>query len=85
MARFAVVRAGKVENIVELNDPAGWPAPTGATLVAVADQAEPGGTYDGQKFSRAPAPASNPRRAEYAAAVSLADKVDVLARTLGLA
>lgn len=58
--RFAIVRGQNVENVVELRAGdlgAKWNPPAGTVAVPADAHAEPGGTYDGGAFTRAPAPA----------------------------
>lgn len=55
MTRMAVVNSGVVENVIELEEGADWEAPQGVELVPdLTGDAEPGGTWNGSVFSRAP-------------------------------
>lgn len=45
---------GRVDNIIVYNDEGSWSPPSGFELVDVANLAEPGGSWDGAKFTAAP-------------------------------
>ena len=58
--RYALVDGNQtVVNVIELEDVDAWTAPEGCTLVA-SETAEPGGAYDGDGFTPAPASPAAP-------------------------
>lgn len=62
MTRYAVIRSGVVENVVDLAPGAKWAPPEGTSLVAH-DRAGPGWLYDGSAFAAPVVPeAEAPRR-----------------------
>lgn len=47
--RYALVKAGRVVNVIELDDPEAWPCPAGHELIESLS-ASPGQTWDGKEF-----------------------------------
>ena len=56
MARYALIitATGAVDNVIEYDGVSPFNPPTGQELRVATDDAEPGGTWDGSKFVRAP-------------------------------
>jgi hypothetical protein len=56
MARYALIitATGAVENVIEYDGSAPFTPPTGQELRVATDDAEPGGTWNGSAFVRAP-------------------------------
>ena len=56
MGRYALIitSSGKVDNVIEYDGVSPFNPPTGQELRVATDDAEPGGTWDGSKFVRAP-------------------------------
>tara|TARA_R110000744_G_scaffold48174_3_gene105541 strand:+ start:105 stop:482 length:378 start_codon:yes stop_codon:yes gene_type:complete len=57
MARYALIitATGAVDNVIEYDGSAPFTPPTGQELRVATDDAEPGGTWNGSAFVRAPA------------------------------
>ena len=57
MARYAwiITASGAVDNVIEYDGSAPFTPPTGQELRVATDDAEPGGTWNGSAFVRAPA------------------------------
>jgi len=57
MARYALIisATGVVDNVIEYDGSAPFTPPTGQELRLATDSAEPGGTWNGSAFVRAPA------------------------------
>ena len=57
MARYALIitASGAVDNVIEYDGSAPFTPPTGQELRVATDDAEPGGTWNGSAFVRAPA------------------------------
>ena len=57
MARYALIitASGLVDNVLEYDGQAPFTPPTGQELRVATDDAEPGGTWNGSAFVRAPA------------------------------
>ena len=56
MARYALIitASGAVDNVIEYDGSAPFTPPTGQELRVATDDAEPGGTWNGSAFVRAP-------------------------------
>ena len=56
MARYALIitASGAVDNVIEYDGSAPFTPPTGMELRVATDDAEPGGTWNGSAFVRAP-------------------------------
>ena len=72
---------GVVVNIIEIEDGANWEPPEGCELM---DGGEIGDVWDGVKFTKAALPSWPSLQAEWDAAPTLEDKVEVLAKALGI-
>jgi len=64
MARYALIvtATGRVDNVIEYDGSSPFTPPTGMELRVATDDAEPGGTWNGSAFVRAPV--VNPTRTE---------------------
>ena len=64
MARYALIitATGAVDNVIEYDGSSPFTPPTGMELRVATDDAEPGGTWNGSAFVRAPV--VNPTRTE---------------------
>ena len=86
--RYAVVRAGVVENVTLWNGETTWAPPEGTNAIADPDgHAIIRGTFDGKVFlpPTPPAPpATDPLIAEYQRAATVDEKLAILAKSAGL-